>query len=284
MENTELKKLEGLLYRKEVTEKLMGIWQKGIKTYSDLRKVSLEVANDDSRTELERCQAKVDIHEMEVPLKHYVTSFKLSKREYENFIIPEIEKLVSEEDKEKIEFTDLEVKAKELATVEVFGHSKQPENIELVEVNDSLTKHIELLKSIIEETEAKAASTEDNYERAKLELDLFKYNLHFISNKKRLTERVSYYNEQFLPKYNKDMEEAEEYLDKYLDRAKELISLGVDVKLQFLLDEYEKNKSDKEKVWLFFTALKSRINKISKEMRKNKSKFKGQMHLAESIS
>jgi hypothetical protein len=284
MENTEKKKLEGLLYRKGVTESLMTVWQKGIKTYNELREQCMIVASDETRTDLERSQAKVRIHEIDAPLKHYITSFKLSKREYENFIIPEIEKLVSEEDKEIIGFVDLEAQARELANIEVFGHGKQPENVELNDVAKSLSQHIELLKNIIEQINDRINTSSDEYEKAVLKMDLFKHNLHFISNKKRLAERIDYYNNQFLPKYNKDMEEADRLLDKYLDRAKELIALGVDIKLQFLIDEYEKNKADKEKVWLFYTALKSRINKISKEMRKNKSTFKGKMHLAEEIS
>ena len=79
------------------------------------------------------------------------------------------------------------------------------------------------------------------------------------------------------------MKEADIYLDALLERAKEIIKLGIDVKLSFVLQEYEKNKHDKEKVWLFYTTLKSRLKKISKEMRKNKGQFKGNMHLAKSI-
>ena len=79
------------------------------------------------------------------------------------------------------------------------------------------------------------------------------------------------------------MIEADKNLESLLERAKEIIKLGIDIKLKFLLDEYEKNKKDREKVWLFYTALKSRLNKIGVEMMKNKSQFKDNMHLAEPI-
>ena len=87
-----------------------------------------------------------------------------------------------------------------------------------------------------------------------------------MSNSKRLSERNDYYYNVFKPKFDKEMIEADKYLPLLLERAKELVKLNVDIKLNFLLDEYEKNKSDREKVWLFYTALKSRLKRIAKEM------------------
>ncbi len=97
-------KLEKLLYRKASTEKLMGIWNKGIKIYSDYIFELKALANDKSKTKLERAEAKKNIHESEIPLKHYITSWKLAEREYFNHIIPEIEKTATEEEQnEKME-------------------------------------------------------------------------------------------------------------------------------------------------------------------------------------
>ena len=204
--------------------------------------------------------------------------------EYENYIIPEIEKLVSEEEKNKIEFKDAEKIAKELAHIEIFGsHSKQPDNVELIKVNQDIEKHINLLENLLHSLQEKINSAESDYEKAKLNLEMFQTNLKIVTNQKRLQERLDYYNNNFKPVYDADMKEAEKYLELYLERARDIIKLGVDIKLGFLLQEYEKNKDDQEKVWLFYTALKSRIKKISKEMRRNKSQFKGKMHLAKDI-
>ncbi len=281
-------KLQSLLYRKSMTFKLMGIWSKGIKMYSQYvdeckKVIDKDVLNDESQKFLALTLEK-SIHEAEMPMKHYITSFKQAKTEYENYIIPEIEKLVSEEEKKSIEFEDAEKLADELSNIEIYGsHSKQPDNVELIQVNEDIKHHIKLLKKLIEETNEQIKSTNDSYLLSKLNLDLFQHNMHLITNIKRLKEREDYYYNSFKPVYDKDMKEADKYLELMLDRARDIIKLGVDIKLGFLLQEYEKNKHDKEKVWLFYTALKSRLKKIAKEMRKNKGQFKGKMHLAKDI-
>jgi len=281
-------KLKNLLYRKSMTFKLMGIWSKGIKMYSEYveeckKIVDKDVLNDESQKYLALTLEK-SIHEAEIPMKHYITSFKQAKTEYENYIIPEIEKLVSEEEKKSIEFEDAEKLADELSDIELYGtHSKQPDNVELIQVNEDIKKHIELLENLIEATSKQIAETKDSYLKSKLNLDLFQFNLKLITNKKRLKEREDYYYNSFKPVYDKDMKEADKFLEPMLERARDIIKLGIDIKLGFLLQEYEKNKDDKEKVWLFYTALKSRLKKIGKEMRKNKGQFKGKMHLAKDI-
>ena len=281
-------KLQSLLYRKSMTFKLMGIWSKGIKMYSEYvdeckKVIDKDVLTDESQKFLALTLEK-SIHEAEMPMKHYITSFKQAKTEYENYIIPEIEKIASKEEQMSIEFEDAQKIADELSNIEIYGsHSKQPDNVELIQVNEDIKHHIKLLKKLIEETNEQIKSTNDSYLLSKLNLDLFQHNMHLITNIKRLKEREDYYYNSFKPVYDKDMKEADKYLELMLDRAREIIKLGVDIKLGFLLQEYEKNKHDKEKVWLFYTALKSRLKKIGKEMRKNKGQFKGKMHLAKDI-
>jgi len=281
-----MNKLEKLLFRKASIGNLLDIWAKGIKIYTEYKDTCTAVIEDEERTELERAEAKMNLHECEIPLKHYITSFKLTKRELENHVIPEIEQIASDEEKESIEFQDLEKKYSELAFNEMFTeHSKLPDNVELIKINEDIKEHISLLEQLITKGEEKILESEDEYEIAKLKLDIFKYNLQVITNKKRLYEREDYYVNYFKPKYDKDMEEADMYLELLLERAKEITKLGgsIDFKLGFMLQEYEKNKDDREKVWLFYTALKSRLKKVGKEMRRNKSQFKGHMHLSKDI-
>lgn len=279
-----MKKLEKLLYRKATLERLMNIWSKGIVLYNKYIDACKAVMADSNRTKLERAEAEKNMHEADIPLKHYITSFKLAKRDYEHYVIPEIEGLASERQKEEeIEFEDLNKKAEELAQLEVFGYKKRPDNVELVDINNDLAHHIKLLKTLIEESNKKLQAEEDSYEKAKLEMAIYKYNLHLITAQKRLDERQEYYIKQFKPKYDKDMEECAIYLDQLLERAKQYVELEIDIKLPFLLQEYEKNKADKEKTWLFYTALKSRLRKIAKEMRKHPDKFKKHMHLSKDI-
>jgi hypothetical protein len=279
-----MNKLEKLLYRKESTIKLMGIWSKGIEIYAAYIAACKVLSEDKSKTELERAEAMKDIHEAEVPYKHYITSWKLAEREHDHHILPEIEKIATKEEQMGIEFDDTKKLAAELAHIEIFGtHSKKPDNVELIEVNQDLEVHIKLLKKLIEESHALSCSTKDSFLAAKMNLQVFKLNLQLISNSKRLSERKHYYNNTFKPRFDKEMEEADKNLELMLERAREIVKLNIDIKLNFLLVEYEKNKGDREKVWLFYTALKARLNRVAKEMRRNKGQFKGKMHLAKEI-
>ena len=279
-----MNKLEKLLYRKKATEKLTDIWSKGIKIYTEFVDTCEAIVKDKSRSDEDKAEAKMKMHEARIPLNHYITSFKLARREYDHHIVPEIEKTASKEEQMSLDFKDMEAVANKLADNEIFAeHEKQPDNIELTKVNKSILEHIALLKTLIASATHRAMISEDNYETAKLNLDVFRWQLQLVTNEKRLEDRLNYYENQFKPVYDRDMKEADIYLDALLERAKEIIKLGIDVKLSFVLQEYEKNKDDKEKVWLFYTTLKSRLKKISKEMRKNKGQFKGNMHLAKSI-
>lgn len=277
-------KLKKALYRKSSAEKGMAVWSKGITIYSDFIDSCKKVTRDLSIDEAVRNEARVKMHEAQIPLNHYITSFKLAQREIEHYILPEIENLTTEEEREGLAFKDLEKEYEAIAKNEYFVNlEKQPDNVELEGVNKSLAEHIELLEYLIKSAPDRIAAEKDEYEKGKLKIDLFKYNLQLETNKKRLKERLDYYNNQFKPRYDAEMKEAEQYLDKLIERANELVRLQVDIKLPFLLQEYEKNKEDEEKKWLFYTALKTRINNISKEMRKNKHMFKGKMHLAKPI-
>ena len=279
-----MNKVEKLLYRKESCIRLMGIWSKGIEMYDAYIKANQEILDHKDSTNLDIIEAKKAIHEAEIPLKHYITSHKLAQREHDHYILPEIEKNTTEEERESIEFADTKKMVAELAAVEIYGkHEKQPPNVELEGVSKSIQEHIELLQTSVAVSSSHAENTDDALLKAKLNLEVFKMNIQIMSLQKRLEERNDYYYNVFKPKYDKEMIEADEYLPKLLKRAHEIVKLGIDPKLSFMLSEYEKNKEDREKVWLFYTALKSRLKKIGKEMRKNKNKFKGKMHLAQEI-
>ena len=55
---------------------------------------------------------------------------------------------------------------------------------------------------------------------------------------------------------------------------KKIINLGIDPSLQFLLIEYEKHKEEKDKLWLFYMALKKRLLEIQNYISENKKQFK----------
>lgn len=276
-----MKDLTKLLYRKKMLEVSMNKNGKGADVYSKLHKAIEDELNE--RSDLSELDYnRLEAEKMDVGFKasQYISSFKESKRLYENDIIPSIEDIVSDKDKESIEFIDCEKKAESLKQNEMYGNiSVKAENVQHLDVIKNFKDSISNLDKLIELTSKEIEKTK-GLEKALLEKNLFNYKLEIVNKQKRLNKRVDYYENQFLPTYNKDMKECDERLESYLDVAKEMINLGVDVKLQFVLNEYEKHKEDDQSLWLFYTALKSRLSSIAKEMRRNKGKFKGSMHLA----
>jgi len=278
----ELTELEKLLYRKNSAENLLTIWEKGIQMYSNfINECDKVISNKKRYSKMERALAEKEKHEAEIPLRHYSASWKLTKREVKHHIIPSIEKIATDEEKKNIQFDDLEAKMKELSENSFFASTeKKPDNVELIEVNKLTNEYLKNLKELSKSLQDKIKEENDPYTDAKLKKELFDTNLHIVTLEKRLEERLDYYNNQFLPKYEKDMKDAERRLPEMLDRAKEIIDLGVDPKMMFLIGEYEKNKHDKEKTWMFYTALDKRLNNISKEVMRNQDKFKDNLHLA----
>jgi hypothetical protein len=262
--------LEKLLYRKHSCETLMPIWSKGITIYTsyiDMMKIKI---NDDKVSEEEKLKAQLEIYDNESKLKNFITQFKLTQREFKHFILPKIEELATKEDKENIDFDSINEIVKQTAKNEIYNsYEIQPENIELIEVNTLLNSHIKILEQYGEQLKLKLDNEKDLYKISKMQKELFDINLNLINNKKRLGDRLDYYENQFYPQFIKDMKEAEIFLPKYLKKASQIVELNIDKKLHFLLDEYEKHKEDEEKLWLFYTALKQRVESILKELADN---------------
>ena len=83
--------------------------------------------------------------------------------------------------------------------------------------------------------------------------------------------------------FNEELKEAKEKIESYYNRGLEMQKSGVDPALGFLLEKYEEKKSDDESLWLFYTALRNRINSIIKELKTNHSNNKKLVHLTRPI-
>lgn len=273
--------LTKLLYRKKMLESAMNKSGQGADAYSNLHTaIEKELSERTDLSELEYNRLEVEKQEVGLKASQHISYFKESKRLYENEIIPKIEELISEEDKSSVVFIDCEKKAEALKKHELYGNtSVKPENVQHIDVIESLKKSISVFENLIDETTSKLKKSK-GLEKAILERNLFDYKLEITNKTKRLNKRVDYYENQFLPIYSKDMKECDERLENYLDIAKQFVTLGIDAKLQFVLQEYEKHKEDDQSLWLFYTALKARLSSIAKNMRRNKGNFKGSMHLA----
>ena len=276
-------KLEKLLYRKEVIEFTLKKYEKGAKINMELCDVIKDkITKDNYDSNYEYWKLKSELIEVEIKAKNYVTSYKNTLREYKDYVIPEIDeeiKQLSKKDqesyKESVEFQDYEKNSKDLAIYEIYGATTQtPANVEMPKIIDDIEKHLIVLEEYKIECVKELKTHSDGYWGAKLRKEIFDTINHIQTLTKRLNERKEYYLKTFLPKYKIELAEAKEKLDKYLEIAKEVASLNVDMRMKFLLDQYENHKSEEENLWLFYTALKTRLKNVQEELLKSDIKPK----------
>lgn len=280
-----MEKITKLLYRKKMIENYLNKSGKGADVYTNLHDLLVEeLTNGKKLSKIEKAKIEAEIIETKLVAQNFITTFKENKREYDHYLLPEIEEEVNALKKKapKIEFEDYEKEAVRLAKRELYGlTTKRPDNVEHIEIIEDFKKNILLTERLIKASVEELKKPHSELEIAKLEKDLFRWHLEIGNLTKRLRARESYYYDKFLPKFKVDMKEADERLEKMLEVADKMVQLGIDVKLTFMLQQYETHKDDEEKTWLFYTALKSRLSKIAKQMRKNPAQFKGNMNLAD---
>jgi hypothetical protein len=271
-----MNKLEKLLYRKSFIETQQPILQKAINVYSNFwSETKTQIAKTENT--FEKFKLEKELFEAEITLKNNIALFKEVHREYQDYILPTISQIEPEYKEEAFNFKE---KAEQYAELEIYGSvDKAPDNVEHIEMIDSFKEQEKLLENLIESITEKLKKAE-GYEKALLEKQQFDYNLNLINVSKRRKDREEYYYNVFYPRYQKDMEGIDIKLPKLLEEANEIVKMGIDFKLNFMIQEWEKHKHDKEKVWLFYTALEARLKSIKKEMRRNKGDFKGKMKVA----
>ena len=265
-------KLKNLLYKKEVSEYKLDKYYTAIKVYGDFDKTLKKLIKTE-KDEYKKNKYKQEEIANEMTLCNYITAFKNCRMDYESYLTPEITKLKVKSNKNQLKVYTKE--AKELAEYEIFGKTSiKPDNIELIEILDDIKNHIDLLESHTIQIKNQLKKEKDEYNLSNLRIELFENKIHIITLKKRYKERYEYYYETFLPKYKKELKEAEENVDRLLIFSKKIINLGIDPSLQFLLVEYEKHKEEKDKLWLFYMALKKRLLEIQNYILENKKQFK----------
>lgn len=273
-------KIEKLFYRKEVLEYTLKQYEKGSQIYIEYcESIKHKLKNKDFDSDYEKLKLETELIESELIAKNNITNYKNQLMEYKEILIPEFERekdnLKKELEKDEIDFIDYEQNSKDLAEYDLFGKTTPtPPNVELPKIISDIEKYIEILENYKTECSKELKLNSKGYNGAKLRKEMYDTILHITTLRKRLSERKEYYIDTFLPQYNKDLLEAERNLDKYIIIAKEIIKLNIDVKLKFLLDEYDKHKNDKETLWLFYTALKTRLSNIKSELNKSLKKPK----------
>jgi hypothetical protein len=199
--------------------------------------------------------------------------------------MPSIEKIANDEDKKSIKFIAYKEEADKLAKNEIFGKCvKYPANIEHPQIIDSIKFLIENLESTNIEIHRKLVNDNlSELEICKLQKEIFDNDIHIQTLKKRLANREDYYYNQFMPIYTVELAEAKEKLEAYYERGCKIAEKQIDPQLPFILQRYEDHKYEDEKIWLYFGALKSRVNGIIDEIKSDTLKYQDLIHLTEPI-
>ena len=282
----ENKELVGLLYKKQVSESSMEKYAKGFTIYSNLcEAIKVELKNK-KNSKLERSRLETQLDKAEWEARIFGTNYKSTQREYQHNLMPSIEKIATEEDKKSIKFIAYKEEADKLAKNEIFGKCvKYPANIEHPQIIDSIKHLIEIL----EHTNSELNKILDNIdslsklEICKLQKEIFDNDIHIQTLKKRLANREDYYYNQFMPIYTVELAEAKEKLEAYYERGCKIAEKQIDPQLPFILQRYEDHRYEDEKIWLYFGALKSRVNGIIDEINGDKTRYKDLIYLTEPI-
>ena len=278
------KELTGLLYRKIVSENSMDKYSKGIKVHSDLSNELERKLSSENIDTLEKSRLEIEKNKNDWETRVFVTNYKSTRREYQHNLIPQIQKIATEEEQKTISFLNHYEEAEKLAKIEIFGKTeKQPANLEHIAIIEDIKKYISILNELIAELKSKIEIEKDSYSLAKMKKELFDSEIQVQTMQKRLNNRLDYYTNQFLPIYTVELAEAKEKIELYYERAILIVAKGLDVQLKFVLDIYEEHKNSEERLWLYYTALKNRVNSIIDEIKNNPKQFKDCKELTKPI-
>lgn len=275
-------KLTKLLYRKAVLENNLEKFAQGLAVNSNLCDEIKKSLENDKLSNLDRARLEAEYDEVMWEARIFATNYKATQRDYQHNVLPIIDMETTEQEKKTIEFKDLTQQAKELAENEIFGKAvKEPANIEHVEMIESIKKYLLILKN-------KSFEINSTLEKPKglkmlevfnLRKELYDTDVHIKCLEKRLNNRIDYYENQFLPVYKVELAEAKEKIDSYYQRGMKIAEAGIDIQLQFVLEKYEEHKNSEERIWLYYIALKTRVDSLIEEIQGDKVKYKDLQHL-----
>jgi hypothetical protein len=282
----ENKELVGLLFKKQVSENSMEKYAKGFTIYSNLCEEIKIALKDKKLSKLEKSRLQAELDKSEWESRIFGTNYKSTQREYIHNLMPSIEKIATEEDKKSIKFIAYKEEADKLAKNEIFGKCiKYPANVELPQILNSIKHLIEILEHTNSELNIILDDIDSlsKLEICKIQKELFDNEIHLQTLKKRLANREDYYYNQFMPIYVVELAEAKEKLESYYERGCQLAEKQGDPQLPFILQRYEDHRYEDEKIWLYFGALKSKVNGLIEEINSDKTKYKDLIYLTEPI-
>lgn len=280
------RQLEAKLARKEVIETQLTDVMSGGGAYMALVEALKQNLKTMGAKTLLYTQRVVELRETEFKAEEFVNQYRNLRREYEYFLLPEVKEICTALDikPDGIEFQDYEKLGKEFMQKRIYRETTTlPSNVEHTKMLNFYKRHIQLRKNLIIMMKKKIEDGCEGLEQAELRVGIFNEERHLETLERRYQKRLDYHNNTFLPIYNADMEECSIYLDKYLQRAKELANIDPTYRLKFLLQEHEANKTNDENLWLFYTALRSRIDEMISTFSETPEQFKDKLHLIQPI-
>jgi len=273
--------LKGLLYKKGVLEHQIKVAEHGANVscaYAKEIETRIDVISPLRSLHLpfEHAKLRYELMEVRRVASDYISDFKEFRDQYDRGVKIDLKKVAEEDEFSKIEFEDIEKKAQELVKYELYGTTRvDPENIEHPKIISEIEEYISALEDLFTTTKEELETNKEltPIEKAQLKKNIFDLSIHRQTLNKRLNKRKEYYIGQFLPTFNKDMEDCNKNLQRYLEVMDRVVESGIDPVMKFLKEEYERHKDEREQLWLFYTALRDRLKLIAIEVNLNREKF-----------
>lgn len=253
---TNLEKIEVVRYKMKVAEHYMDKLHWGLSVYQEgIEQVPDAIKKYEYR---EKCE------NLALELKNTVTHYKQAVAQY-NKLIEDDETLAPESIEKAIEIGD------ELAKNEIYGSiGIKAQNVELPLIVNKLKEYRDLISLRIKQLKSS--------DSVLAKIEAYELTVKLVTLEKRIAERELYYTETFLPMYNRDMNECRKYLKAYLDRAKVFANSKIDIGLTAMISEHEKRGNEGENLWLFYTALRNRVDKCITQLNERKADIPRQFH------
>ncbi len=252
------KQLKGLFERKATCEFYQSKLSTAISVYNSRY---VEISNSEKPSD------RVELFELETKLKDLHAELMTNENGF-SYVKKRIKSLAGDKFTEA-DYIFFEKNAKKDLDSKFFEEAKfMPENIELPKSIRTHEESISLREARLNELVNQGSRT------TKEEIEAFELRQQLISLKHVHKFRLDNYNNVFLPKYKKDMEERKKYLDIYLGRAKVFNNYKVDPALIILLQKRKENSNDKRYEREFWTTLKKRVDEVSESLKKDEANLK----------
>jgi hypothetical protein len=280
--------VEKLIYRKKSLQFWLSEKGKLLDLYKKIGTLAEEeVANlkDTEINKLYHLKLQEDIINYKQKFSNLAVEHKNLYLEFSEIVVPKLTKLAHEKQLTESELKDFydNTMLPEQQVEELLNDAKYkeidilPEKIEHLSILEKLHAHIDVLQKLFtcyKEEIALFPDGEDELKKTLMIKDALECQQKINILKQRYKQRKDYFENHFLPQHNVTVGKFEKLMPTYLEFAKLLVKHDIDTQIGMVLIEYERVKEDVEVGYQTFLALRERLKRVAKEMRKNNCKYK----------